>query len=177
MRWVPPPPVPVSGMATIEGTIKGPARNFATDLQVHSNTLAVGRERHLDLAGPVRVTFDAFSGHDLVITPKSGGAIRAKFTVPWGRGAISTASAEWSGLDSQAALRMADVDPQKLSAAFDGNGTFTFGEPRRFVIPNRSTGAPRRAVPMTGTITRRSSATTIRFDHDHAFPGSRSKAR
>ncbi|HEX6215421.1 MAG TPA: hypothetical protein VFZ38_11405, partial [Vicinamibacterales bacterium] len=94
MRWIPPPPVPVSGMATIEGTIKGPARNFATDLKVVSNTLAVGRERHLDLSGPVRVTFDAFSGHDLVITPQSGGQVRAKFNVPWGRAAVSTAGAE-----------------------------------------------------------------------------------
>jgi outer membrane protein insertion porin family len=172
MRWVPPPPVPVSGMATIEGTIKGPARNFATDLQVVSNTLAVGRERHLDLAGPIRVTFDAFSGHDLVITPKSEGAIRAKFTVPWGRGAISTASAEWSGLDSHAALRLANVDPQKFSAALEGSGTFTFGEPRRFTIVNRSTGriAPG-TVPMTGTITATIVGDDYSYDHDHAFPG------
>ena len=35
MKWVPPPPVPVAGMATIEGTITGPARDFATDLAGH----------------------------------------------------------------------------------------------------------------------------------------------
>ena len=51
IKWVPPPPVPVTGMATIEGTITGPARNFALDLAVHSNTLDVGRERELGLAG------------------------------------------------------------------------------------------------------------------------------
>ena len=85
IKWVPPPPVPVSGMATIEGTITGPARDITTDLKVASNTLSVGRERHLDLAGPIRVTFESFSGHDLLITPKSGGQIRAKFKVPWGR--------------------------------------------------------------------------------------------
>ena len=172
MRWVPPPPVPVSGMATIEGTIKGPARNFATDLKVVSNTLAVGRERHLDLAGPVRVTFEAFSGHDFLITPESGGQIRAKFNVPWGRGAVSTAGAEWSGLDSHAALRLADVDPQNFSAAFEGSGTFTFAEPRRFTITNRSTGrtAPG-TVPMTGTITATIVGDDYSYDHDHAFPG------
>ncbi len=112
IKWVPPPPVPVSGMATIEGTITGPARDMVTDLKVSSNTLSVGRERHLDLAGPIRVTFESFSGHDLLITPESGGQIRAKFKVPWGRAAVSTAGAEWSGLDSHAALRLANVDPQ-----------------------------------------------------------------
>jgi outer membrane protein insertion porin family len=172
MRWIPPPPVPVSGMATIEGTIKGPARNFATDLKVVSNTLAVGRERHLDLSGPVRVTFDAFSGHDLVITPQSGGQVRAKFNVPWGRAAVSTAGAEWRGLDSHAALRMANVDPQQFSAALEGSGTFTFAEPRRFTITNRSTGrtAPG-TVPMTGTITATIVGDDYSYDHDHAFPG------
>ena len=48
IKWVPPPPVPVTGMATIEGSITGPARNFATDLVVHSNTIDVGRERDLE---------------------------------------------------------------------------------------------------------------------------------
>jgi len=115
IKWVPPPPVPVTGMATIEGKITGPARDFATNLVVHSNTLDVGRERDLGLAGPVKVTFTAFSGHNLVIKPQSGGSIKAAFTVPWGKASISTASAEWSGVDSQAALRMAAVDPQLLT--------------------------------------------------------------
>jgi outer membrane protein assembly factor BamA/autotransporter translocation and assembly factor TamB len=172
MRWVPPPPVPVSGMATIEGTIKGPARDFSTDLKVASNTLAVGRERNLDLAGPIRVTFAAFSGEDLVITPESGGRIRARFSVPWGRGAISTAAAEWSGLDSHAALRLADVNPQNIGAAFEGSGTFTFSSPRRFEIVNRSTGrAGRGVVPMTGTISATIVGDDYSYDHNHAFPG------
>ncbi|HEX4913191.1 MAG TPA: hypothetical protein VFV51_04495, partial [Vicinamibacterales bacterium] len=172
LRWVPPPPVPVSGTATIEGTIKGPARDFATDLKVTSNSLAVGRERDLDLNGPVRVTFAAFSGQDLVITPESGGRIRARFDVPWGRGSISSAAAEWSGLDAQAALRLADVDPQNIGAAFEGSGTFTFSEPRRFEIVNRSTGrSGRGVVPMTGTITATIVGDDYSYDHDHAFPG------
>ena len=40
-----------------------------------------------------------------------------------------------------------------IGAGFDGNGTFEFGEPRRFEITNRSTGRARAGhVPMTGTI-------------------------
>ena len=104
IKWVPPPPVPVTGMATIEGSITGPARDFATDLVVTSNTIDVGRERDLNVAGPVKVTFAEFSGRDLVIRPQSGGSIRAAFNVPWGKASTSTATAEWSGLDSQAAL-------------------------------------------------------------------------
>ena len=171
-KWVPPPPVPVSGMATIEGTITGPARDFATDLKVTSSSLAVGRERHLALAGPVRVTFAAFSGHDLIVTPQSGGRISAAFTVPWGRDSVSTASAEWRGLDAQAALRLADLDPQPIGAAFDGSGTFTFDTPRRIVVTNRATGrGGRGVVPMTGTIAATIVGDDYSYDHDHQFPG------
>lgn len=172
IAWVPPPPVPVTGTATIEGTITGPARNIAVDLAVHSNTLDVGRERDLGLAGPIQVTFEAFSGHDLVMSPQSGGAIRTKFNVPWGRAAISTAAAEWQGVDAQAALRLADVDPQAIGGAFAGQGTFEFGEPRRFVIANRSSGrAGRGVVPMTGTINATIVGDDYQFDHKNTFPG------
>jgi outer membrane protein assembly factor BamA/autotransporter translocation and assembly factor TamB len=172
IEWVPPPPVPVSGQATIEGTIAGPARNIAVDLVVSSNTLAVGRERELGLNGPVHVSFDAFSGKDLVISPRSGGSIRARFTVPWGNAAVSTAAAEWSGLDAQAALRLADIDPQPIGASFEGHGTFEFGEPDRYVIANRSTGrAGRGVVPMTGTINATIVGDDYRFDHRNSFPG------
>ncbi len=118
------------------------------------------------------MTFESFSGHDLLIAPKSGGQIRAKFKVPWGREAVSTASAEWSGLDSHAALRLANVDPQAIGAAFNGSGTFTFSEPRRFTIVNRSTGrAGRGVVPMTGTINATIVGDDYSYDHDHALPG------
>lgn len=172
IKWVPPPPVPVTGTATIEGTIKGPARNMVVDLAVTSNTLDVGRERELGLSGPVRVTFDAFSGQDLVISPRSGGSIRAKFNVPWGKAAISTAAAEWSGIDAQAALRLADVNPQAIGGAFEGHGTFEFSEPRRFVIANRSAGrSGRGVVPMTGTINATIVGDDYQFDHQNSFPG------
>ena len=172
IKWVPPAPVPISGMATIEGTITGPARNFSTDLVVHSNTIDVGRERDLTVTGPVKVTFAAFSGSDFKIKPQTGGTIRAAFTVPWGKASVSTASAEWSGLDSQAALRMANVDPQAIGARFDGNGTFEFGEPDKYVIHNRSRGYARPgAVAMTGTIDATIVNDDYRFDHDNVFPG------
>ncbi|HUQ89225.1 MAG TPA: translocation/assembly module TamB domain-containing protein [Vicinamibacterales bacterium] len=174
IKWVPPPPVPVTGMATIEGKITGPARDFATELMVHSNTMDVGRERDLNVAGPVRVTFTAFSGQKLVIKPHTGGSITAAFTVPWGKASISTASAEWSGVDSQAALRMADVDPQAIGARFDGNGTFEFSDPHKFVIHNRSHGYARAsAVAMTGTIDATIIGDDYRYDHDNTFPGFR----
>ena len=172
IKWVPPPPVPVTGMATIEGTIAGPARNFVTELAVHSNTLDAGRERDLTLAGPIRVTFDAFSGHDMIITPQSGGSITAQFNVPWGKASISTAAANWSGIDAQAALRLANVDPQAIGGSFEGNGTFEFGDPRRFKISNRSTGRNGRGiVPMTGTINATIVGDDYQFDHRNSFPG------
>jgi outer membrane protein assembly factor BamA len=178
IKWIPPPPVPVAGTATIEGAITGPVRDFSTDLVVHSNTIDVGRERDLTVTGPVKVTFDAFSGSDLKIKPQSGGTIRAAFTVPWGDEADPTATAEWSGLDSQAALRMADVDPQPIGARFDGKGAFEFSEPSKFVIHNRSRGYARPgAIAMTGTIDATIVGDDYRFDHDHTFPGFRFEGR
>jgi len=172
VRWVPPPPVPVTGTATVEGTLSGPARNFVVDLDVRSNTLAVGQERDLAAAGPVRVTFDAFSGHDFVLTPRSGGSIRTKFNVPWGKTAISTAEAAWSGVDSQAALRLADVNPQAIGARFDGDGRFEFSEPRRYVINNRARGYARPgAVAATGTTSATITGDDYRYEHRHSFPG------
>jgi len=171
-KWVPPPPVPVSGIATIDGTITGPARNFVTALQVTSNTLAVGRERELTLTGPVLATFESFSGTRLAITPRSGGEIRADFNVPWGRGSVSKANAEWTGIDAQTALDMANVSPQAIGAAFAGSGTFEFGEPRRFAITNRATGrAKPRHVPMTGAMRAAIVGDDYQYDHDHRFTG------
>jgi hypothetical protein len=172
IKWVPPPPVPVTGHATIDGKVTGPARNFVVDLNVHSNKIDVGRERNLKLEGPVRVTFDAFSGHNMMISPPSGGSIRAKFNVPWGRTTISTAEADWKGVESDAALRMADVDPQAIGGTFEGHGTFAFSEPRKFIISNRSFGhGGRGVVPMTGTINATITGDDYEFDHRNSFPG------
>ena len=172
IKWVPPPPVPVTGDATIEGKITGPARDFAVDLVVHSNTIDVGRERDVNLEGPIRVTFQSFSGHDLMISPQSGGSIRAKFEVPWGKAAISTAEADWKGIESSAALRMADVDPQAIGATFEGHGKFEFSEPRRFTISNRSFGhGGRGIVPMTGTVNATIVGDDYKYDHRNSFPG------
>ncbi|MGE0864151.1 MAG: translocation/assembly module TamB domain-containing protein [Vicinamibacterales bacterium] len=171
-QWVPPPPVPISGLATIDGTIKGPARNFVTALQVTSNTLAVGRERELTLAGPVLATFESFSGTGLAIIPQSGGEIRADFNVPWGRESVSKASASWRGLDAQAALDMANVSPQAIGASFAGSGSFEFGQPRRFTITNRATGRSKaRHVPMSGTLRATIVGDDYQYDHDHQLPG------
>ena len=81
-------------------------------------------------------------------------------------------------VDSQAALRMAAVDPQAIGARFDGNGTFAFSEPRKFVIHNRSHGYARAgAVAMTGTIDATIVGDDYRYDHDNTSPGFRLEGR
>ena len=170
-QWVPPPPVPVSGVVAIDGTITGPGSNFVTALQVTSSTLAVGRERRLTLAGPVLATFESFSGTQLIITPQSGGETRADFNVPWGSSSVSKATATWQAFDAQSALDLANVSPQAIAAGFDGRGTFEFGEPRRFAITNRATGrAKANHVAMTGTVRATIVGDDYQFDHDHRFP-------
>ena len=172
MKWIPPPPVPVGGTVAIDGKLTGPLRSYALTLGTSSNDLSIGRERNVGMAGPVKVTLDATSGDDLTLKPQSGGEIRAAFRVPWARTPPSTARAEWKGIDAQAALRMADVDPQQFGAALDGSGTFEFGEPRRFEITTRSTGrAGRNLVPMTGIVRATIVGDDYRFDHNHRLPG------
>lgn len=172
MNWIPPPPVPVGGTVAIDGTLTGPLRGYTLTLATTSNDLSVGRERNLGMVGPVKVTLDATTGTDMTLIPQSGGEIRAAFKVPWGKTPPSTASAEWKGVDAQAALRMADVEPQAIGASFDGSGTFEFGEPRRFEITNRSSGrGGRNVVPMTGTVRATIVGDDYRFDHNHRLPG------
>ncbi len=171
-KWVPPPPVPVSGLVAIDGTITGPTSNFVTALRVSSTTLALGRERELTLAGPVLATLESFSGTQLTIAPRSGGEIRADFNVPWGRNGVSKAAASWRGLDAQAALDLADVSPQAIAAGFDGSGTFEFGAPTRYTITNRAAGRTKpNHVPLTGTIRATIVGDNYQFDHDHRLPG------
>ena len=106
---------------------------------VRSNTIDVGRERELEpgraRASDVRVVLRPRPrDHAAVGRSDSRGVHRAV-----GQGGRSAPRARnGAALDSQAALRMADVDPQAIGADFDGNGTFEFGEPRKFVIHNRS---------------------------------------
>ena len=171
-RWVPPPPVPVSGLATIEGTIRGPARNFVAALQVTSNTLTVGREPNLTLTGPILATMESFSGTQMKIVPRSGGEILADFNVPWGRGSISKANASWKDFDAQTAFEMLNVTPQKIAAGFNGSGTFEFGEPRHFEISNRAAGRTGRGlVSATGTTRATIVGDDYQYDHSHRLPG------
>ena len=172
MKWIPPPPVPVGGTVAIDGKLAGPLRAYTLTLATSSHDLSIGEERNVGMVGPVKVTLDATTGDEMTLVPQSGGEIRAAFTVPWGKTPPSTARAEWKGVDSQAALRMADVEPQAIGAAFDGSGTFEFGEPRRFEITNRSTGrSGRNRVPMTGTVHAVIVGDDYRFDHNHRLPG------
>jgi outer membrane protein insertion porin family len=171
-RWVPPPPVPIGGSVAIEGTLRGPPRDFVLDLGVTSNALAIGRERDVALSGPVRVTLAATSGDRMVLVPASGGEIRAGFNVPWDDTPPSSASAEWKGLDAQAALRLGDFEPQAIGATFDGTGEFTFGEPRRFSASNRAAPRPGRGVvPVSGSLTASLVGNDYRIEHAHRLPG------
>ncbi len=61
MRWVPPPPVPVGGTVTIDGTITGPLRDYAHPRHVEQRP-GDRPARNVSMAGPVLVTLDATTG-------------------------------------------------------------------------------------------------------------------
>jgi outer membrane protein assembly factor BamA/autotransporter translocation and assembly factor TamB len=170
-KWAP-PPVPVSGVAKIAGTITGPFSLPVTDLQVRGSDITVGQEHHLHVAGPVHVTMDAFSGDGMLVKPASGGQIRAAFNVPWAKSPPSTARAEWNNLDAQSAFRLGAFDPQRIGAAFQGNGTFEFGDIRRYDISNHATGrASKGLVPLTGQLHATLVGDDWKIEHSHQVPG------
>lgn len=152
-RWVPPPPVPVNGTLTIDGSVSGPLGGSVVRLAVTSHDLSIGREVNISLVGPVIVTSDATFGEGLVLTPQSGGEIRAAFNVPWGSAPPSSARATWRGLDAQAALRLGDFESLPIGAALAGAGTFVFGDVPRYTARNQATArAGRRLVAVSGTL-------------------------
>ena len=118
IEWVPPPPVPVTGMATIEGIDHRSGAQLRRSISPCTATRSTSAASAIStVSGPVRVTFESFSGHDLVISPQIGRLDPHQVHRAVGQGRRSAPpSAEWSGLDSQAALRMADVDPQAIGA-------------------------------------------------------------
>ena len=82
-------------------------------------------------------------------------------------------------MTAQAALRLADVDPQAIGGAFDGTRHVRVQRAAQFVIRNRSTRHARAGVvPMTGTINAddRRRRLPLRSPATR-FPGSSSKAR
>ena len=174
IEWVPPPPVPVTGMATIEGTITGPARNFALDLAVHSNTLDVGRERELGLAGSdprhVRRVLRARPGDLAAIGRIDSRQVQRAV----GQGVDQHRRAR-SGAASTRKRRCGwPTSTRRRSAArFEGHGTFEFSEPRKLRDSRTARPGARAAasVPMTGTINATIVGDDYRFDHDNSFPG------
>ncbi|MEO8678764.1 MAG: translocation/assembly module TamB domain-containing protein [Vicinamibacterales bacterium] len=170
-EWAP-PPVPASGVVKIAGTITGPWALPVTDLRVTGSEVAIGHERNLGVDGPVRVTMDAFSGDGMVLKPSTGGEIRAAFNVPWGKLPPSSARAEWKDLDAQSAFRLGEFAPQRIGAAFRGNGTFEFGEIRRYEIWNRAAArASRGDVPLTGELHAKLVGDNWAIEHAHQVPG------
>lgn len=170
-KWAP-PPVPAAGVVNIAGTITGPFTLPVTKLHVTGSGISIGHEQNLSVDGPVVVTMDAFSGEGLSVKPATGGEIRTAFNVPWGKLPPSTARAEWRDLDAQSAFRMGEFAPQPIGAAFQGNGTFEFGDIRRYDISNRASGrASRGHVPLAGQLRAGLVGDDWTIDHSHTVPG------
>ena len=126
--------------------------------------------------GPIRSRSTSFSGHDLVITPQSGGSIRAEVQRAVGQGVDQHRRAR-NGAASTRKPRCASPmsTRRRLARAFDGSRhvrvqrAAAIRDPQSLDAVTRGPGV----VPMTGTINATIVGDDYRFDHDNAFPGFR----
>lgn len=119
-EWTP-PPVPVSGAGTFEGTFAGPLNAYQLTAQLASNTLRIARAEGLPLSGTLTLTsprtvIDPFR-ITMPATPASPrtGVVDGRFTYTFGAGS-SDLQATFKDLDLDRALAAYDFDPTTFAA-------------------------------------------------------------
>ncbi len=123
-EWTP-PPVPVSGAGTFEGTFAGPLNAYQLTAQLASSTLRIARAEGLPLSGtltltsprtviePFRITMPASPA-----SPRTG-VVDGRFVYTFGAGS-SDLEATFRDVDLDRALAAYDQDPVTFVAWEDG---------------------------------------------------------
>ncbi len=173
--WTP-PPVPVSGAGTFEGTFEGPLSAYELRANFASPALRIGRAAGLPLAGTISVTSPRALVERFTITaPASAtspraGLISGRFTYLFGGGS-SDLTAEFRDLDLDVALAAYDREPTTFAAWQRGTVTLRRASPQA-PMSMRATGtstalarADRVAVDGTWDATLASDRWFVRHDH------------
>ncbi len=127
--WTP-PPVPVSGSGSFEGTFEGPLSGYELRADFTSPGLRIGDAENLPLAGTLSVTSPrALIAPFTITAPASSssarqGTIEGRFTYQFGVGQ-STLEASWRDLDLDVALAAYQQEPVVFAAWQRGSVTLT----------------------------------------------------
>jgi outer membrane protein insertion porin family len=138
-RWAR-PPVPVSGLATIDAHMTGRPTAFVLDAKVRVPDATVGRHKGVAIGAQAQLTPNRVTVSQSSIRPDTGGEVQATVDVPFGADAPWWIKANYSGLDAATAFRMADVEPLPFGATLSGNAIIDRdpGEPFRLEVHNTS---------------------------------------
>lgn len=173
--WTP-PPVPVSGTGTFDGTFVGPFGGYELKGRFASPGLTIGRSVGMPLDGTVSVTpprtvIDQFT----IVAPPTArsprrGVIEGRFTYQFGVGA-SDLAARFRDLDLDVALAAYDREPLVFAAWEEGTLTLSRASPRAPMVM-RAAGtsralarADRVALDGTWTATLENERWFARHDH------------
>jgi translocation and assembly module TamA len=126
--WTP-PPVPVSGTGSFEGTFEGPLGGYELKAAFTSDTLAIGRTTGLPLTGTLSVTSPRLLVEPFSIAiPASSasprrGSIDGRFSYAFGGAGPTSVAASFRDLDLDVALAAYDRDPVSFAAWLQGTVT------------------------------------------------------
>lgn len=159
--WTP-PPVPVSGTGTFEGTLDGPLGSYLLRAAFGAPAARVGRVTGLPLEGELVLTSArAVVERFRLVMPDparvSGrpGTVEGRFTYEFGPRGATELTAEFRAVDLDTALAAYDRDPLPLAAWQDGALTLTRALPQaplRLRANGRSSALQRRdRVAIAGT--------------------------
>ena len=119
--WTP-PPVPVSGSGTFEGTLQGPLDGYELRATFGSDTTAIGLVPGLTLAGLLTLTSPRAGSEPLTsTTPPQGGAPRrgvvdGRFSYEFGDAGALDLGGAFRDLDLDVALALYEQDPVTVAA-------------------------------------------------------------
>ncbi len=132
--WTP-PPVPVSGPGTFEGTFEGPLGGYELRATFASEAMTIARVPAVRLAGVLTLTSPRMVIEPLTITtPPQGGTARrgvfdGRFVYRFGEPGGSDLTGSYRDFDLDMALALYDQDP--VSAAAWEQGTVSLGRDSR----------------------------------------------
>jgi outer membrane protein insertion porin family len=164
-EWAP-PPIPVSGVSRVRGTLNGPPSAIEIVTRFDAASLEVGTEKELTASGELLVDRTRLVVNRLMASPHSGGEINAALEMPFEEAPLAL-TATWQGVDARALMRAANVEARPVGTRLDGSAKFTSGPHRSLVLKTDLTALPGPNVtPLAGALDASLRGQTWAVTHD-----------
>jgi outer membrane protein assembly complex protein YaeT len=152
--WAP-PPVRVTGAATLKGTMKGAPTAFVMNSVVDAPAAEVGHERGVRLQAISELSPNSLKVSKAILHPRTGGEVVTSVEFPFGKSTPWWLIANYTGIDAATAFRLAEVDPLPFGAALRGTARLDGRPGQPFKLEVHNTSTPRSArgtAPLAGDI-------------------------